>query len=304
MTTNQSNQTPSVVKKTSITDQVLEKVTQFEKMGQIKIPQNYSPENALKSAYLILLETKTMDKRPVLEACSSESIANALLKMIVQGLNPVKRQCSFIAYGNQLNLQREYAGSIALAKRLAGVKSVTSNAIFDGDEFTCEVNGETGRKLISKHIQTIESMGSNKVKGAYAIVELSDGTRAVEVMSMAQIQAAWNQGATKGTSPAHKNFPDQMAMKTVINRALKLLINSSDDSDLFDEEEQLVDQVQANVNHKIEQNANIAPLEFNHVDEIKDDMPPNAQPLEFNPNIEEVVEESTAKPTQTQGPLF
>jgi recombination protein RecT len=147
-------------------------------------------------------------------------------------------------------------------------------------------------------------MGSNKVKGAYAIVELADGLRAVEIMSMAQIQAAWNQGSTKGTSPAHKNFPDQMAMKTVINRALKLLINSSDDSDLFDEEEQLVDQVQANVNHKIEQNANIAPLEFNHVDEIKEDMPPNAQQLEFNPNIEAVVEDATSQPTQTQGPLF
>ena len=43
------------------------------------------------------------------------------------------------------------------------------------------------------------------------------------------------QGATKGGSPAHKNFGDEMAKKTVIGRACKILIGMSDDSALFDE---------------------------------------------------------------------
>jgi recombination protein RecT len=61
---------------------------------------------------------------------------------------------------------------------------------------------------------------------------LEDGTKNLEVMNMAQIRKAWDQGATKGNSPAHKNFPDQMCKKTVTNRAVKLLISSSDDSAL------------------------------------------------------------------------
>jgi recombination protein RecT len=38
----------------------------------------------------------------VLQACTRDSIANALLDMAVQGLNPAKKQGYFIAYGKQL----------------------------------------------------------------------------------------------------------------------------------------------------------------------------------------------------------
>ena len=53
-------------------------------------------------------------------------------------------------------------------------------------------------------------------------------------MTLAQIKAAWQQGATKGQSPAHKNFPAEMCKKTVIGRACKMVINSSDDAWLYD----------------------------------------------------------------------
>ena len=36
---------------------------------------------------------------------------------------------------------------------------------------------------------------------------MEDGTKYSEVMTMEQVRDAWNQGATKGQSPAHKNFP-------------------------------------------------------------------------------------------------
>ena len=49
-------------------------------------------------------------------------------------------------------------------------------------------------------------------------------------MTMDQIKKAWGQGATKGGSPAHKDFTEEMAKKTVINRACKRFINTSDDS--------------------------------------------------------------------------
>jgi recombination protein RecT len=73
----------------------------------------------------------------------------------------------------------------------------------------------------------------NKIVGAYATIQLSDGSTHVEIMNMNQIRQAWMQGATKGQSPAHKNFPDQMAIKTVISRGCKLFISSSDDSGLY-----------------------------------------------------------------------
>lgn len=218
----------------SIVDFTLNRIQELENTGSLQIPKDYSAPNALRAAWLLLQDTKDLNKQPVLNSCTRDSIANALLKMVVQGLNPIKRQCSFIAYGQTLTCQREYQGSIAIAKRY-GLKSIVANAVFSGDDFAFEVDIENGRKKITKHNSTFESFGG-AVKGAYSVIEMVDGTKNVEVMSMQQIQAAWNQGQSKGQSPAHKNFPDQMACKTVINRAVKTIINSSDDADLFDED--------------------------------------------------------------------
>lgn len=90
-------------------------------------------------------------------------------------------------------------------------------------------------KKIVEHSQSLENLDVNKVKGAYAILAMDDGRVVVEIMNINQIKQAWMQGATKGASPAHKNFSDEMAKKTVIGRACKLLIGMSDDAALFDE---------------------------------------------------------------------
>lgn len=218
--------------KEDISAQVLAKVDTFQRAGALRIPKNYSPENALKSAYIILSEPKNN----LLARCSKDSIAKALLKMVVYGLSPLKGQCYFIPYQDKLECTIDYTGNIALAKRYGGLKSVKANAIFEGDEFEFII-GTDGRRKVEKHKQTLQSIGT-PVVGAYAITELEDGTTDVEVMSIDMIQKAWAQGGAKGASPAHKNFTDQMAIKTVINRACKLLIRSSDDRVLYNGKEE------------------------------------------------------------------
>lgn len=219
----------------NVADAVLVKVAHFQQSKDIRLPADYSPENALKSAWLILLETQDMNKKPVLESCTKESIANALLNMVIQGLNPIKKQCAFIAYGDKLLMQREYHGTIALAKRFGGVMAVAGNVIYEGDEFKYSINPLTGYKCIVSHIQTLDNIDPNKIIGAYATLIMEHGDPYVEIMTIAQIRQAWGQGATKGQSPAHRNFPDQMCIKTVIGRACKLFISSSDDGALFDD---------------------------------------------------------------------
>lgn len=221
----------------SITDSVLAKVNQFKSGGELIIPNNYSPENALKSAYLILTEAKDKDYKPVFESCSRESIANTLLQMVVEGLSPLKGQCYFIPYSGKLQYQRSYQGAIALAKRYGDVKKVVGAAIFDGDKFKHEVNAETGVKKIIYHEQTLDNL-SNKIKGAYAIVTMNDGSVYVEIMNIKQITAAWNQRQGKGLTKAHENFSDQMAIKTVISRACKTFLSATDDSVLFEGKDQ------------------------------------------------------------------
>jgi len=243
--------------KRDITATVLSKVTSMVSTGELKIPHDYSPENALKSAYLVLSETKNAAGKTALEACTPASVSMALLKMVVWGLSPMKKQCDFIMYGDKLECSAEYTGNMALAKRWGGLVDVKASAVFEGDDFAFETDPSTGVKRITKHTQTLQSIGSEKVIGAYAVMTMADGSRWTEVMSIEQIRKSWGQGGTKGNSPAHKNFPDQMAIKTVINRACKLIIRSSDDSVLYSgEDREYVSPIEEQVAHEIKTEAN------------------------------------------------
>lgn len=232
---NQQSQQSVAVAQKDVVDSVLAKITKFEETGELVLPSNYSAANALKSAWLMLQETVDRNNKPALEVCSKESVANALLDMVVQGLSPIKKQCYFIVYGTKLQLMRSYLGTLAVAKRVAGVKVAAANCVYEGDKFVYAIDPSTGLKKIVEHSQSLENLDVNKVKGAYAILGMDDGRVVVEIMNINQIKQAWMQGATKGGSPAHKNFGDEMAKKTVIGRACKLLIGMSDDAALFDE---------------------------------------------------------------------
>lgn len=216
------------------TNAVLEHVQSLQEAGDLKLPENYAVGNQIKLAWLKIMEVTDRNGKPALEVCTKESIANALLEMVVQGLSVTKKQGDFIVYGNKLTFSLEYHGTIALARRLGGIVGVpTGNVIYEKDDFVFEIDSDTGRKKILKHKQDLRNIDNNKILGAYATLQLADGGTHVEIMTMTQIRQSWMQGAAKGQSPAHKNFPDQMAIKTVIGRACKLFITTSDDSGIY-----------------------------------------------------------------------
>lgn len=214
----------------TIVDSVQNRITEMQNKGSIELPNNYSVGNALKSAYLILQETQTSGKKPVLQACTQESIANSLLDMATQGLNPSKDQCYFIAYGNKLTMSRSYLGTIALTKRIKGVKDVKGYAVYKDDKFELGFDILTGKQKILEFCPGLNRDSKNLI-GAFALILGDNEILHTEYMDINQIHNAWNQGSMKGNSGAHKNFPDQMAIKTVINRACKFYVSTSDDSD-------------------------------------------------------------------------
>ncbi|NME63826.1 recombinase RecT [Clostridium cadaveris] len=253
------------VQEKNVTDKVLNRIKDLEAQGNISFPKSYSYSNALKSAYLMLSEATDKNGKPVLEVCSQASVINALLDMTIQGLSPAKKQCYFIPYGGKLQLSKSYLGNIAATKRLKGVKDVFANVIYEDDDFEYQFDLEIGVKKITKHEQKIENISLNKIKGAYAIVIREDAPNYVEVMTIEQIRNAWNQGYAKGNSGAHKNFTDEMAKKTVINRACKNFVCTSDDSDLLIdsinrtneyEPEDIIETTKTEVKEEIKEEAN------------------------------------------------
>lgn len=223
--TNQSNQ--MAVMQKDITDQVSNRISQLQDDG-LALPKDYNPQNALKAAWFKLQQTKDRSNRPALQVCTRSSIANALLDMVTQGLSPAKTQCYFIVYGNEVQLQRSYFGTIAAVKRLSSVKDIDAQVVHQGDEFAIGAD-DLGRIKVTKFVPKFENL-DKPIKGAFAFIELANGDVHYTVMTQKQIMTSWGQSRQHNVQ---QKFADEMAKRTVINRAAKMYINTSDDSDLL-----------------------------------------------------------------------
>lgn len=217
-----------------ITDVVLDKVTELEEQG-VQLPMNYNVANALKQAFFKINEVQLSYKEggglymekygntPVGKA----SVANSLLDMIQQGLNPGKNQCYFIAYGQKLQMSRSYFGTQTALKRLSDIEEVKAEVIHQGDVF--EIGSVENETVVTKFVPSFENL-DNPIVGAFATITKTDGTKAYTIMTKKQIDQSWSKAKVQ---KVQQEFPEEMAKRTVINRAAKPFINTSDDADLF-----------------------------------------------------------------------
>ena len=243
----------------SFIDGLVAQLKEKEKFG-LSFPKDYNYANELMGAYLVLKETVDKDKKPVLQSCSQVSIANSLMKMVRSGLSMQNGQCYPIAYGGKLNIQPSVYGNTCNARRL-GLKNISAMVIYDGDTFKYHI--EDGEITIDTHEQDFMNIDITKIKGAYAIAKMDDGTKHVEIMNMAMIKQAWKQGFgyRENGNGTHQNFTDQMCLKTVKHRCLKYILRTHGSEELnniyddYDKQEN-VDVVAEDVAYDIESNAN------------------------------------------------
>lgn len=256
----QGAQNASLVINNSFIDGLSAQLREKQQYG-LTFPADYNPTNALMGAYLILKETTDKNGKNILQSCSQASIANALMDMTTLGLNAGKKQGYFIAYGGKCQFQKSYFGNITLARR-NGLKKISAEVIYEGDTFKYHI--ENGEKVIDVHEQDFMNIDVDKVKGAYAVATMEDGSIKVEVMNISQLKKSWNQrmgGLKEDAGSTHAKFKDQMAKKTVINRLCKMIANTSTDGNISEISDRLdeiaeTDFVAADVAYEIEQNAN------------------------------------------------
>ena len=263
----------------NITDNVLNKIHQFQNNGQIYFPNNYSPENALKSAWLKLQEVKDKNGKLALETCTQPSIANALLNMVIQGLNPMKNQCYFIPFGNQLTLMR---------------KDITAEVIYEGDKVETEI--KRGKTTILSHTRSFENINKAKIVGAYATILYNNNIEESLLMTIDQIKMSWKKSKLNPESKdsTHSQFTEDMCKRTVINKICKYYINTKDDSNLnmikmaFETSDEELKE--SEVEYEIQENANkeLIDVETGEIQEIED-----------TASVENNVEDAT-----TEGPAF
>ncbi|HEO8110665.1 TPA: recombinase RecT [Streptococcus agalactiae] len=220
------------------------------------VPPNYSLGNALSNAYY---ELKNSSSGNLLSQCTDESIYISLLDMVAQGLSPAKKQCYFIKYGDKVQLRRSYFGTMKVVKELNEVKDIWAGVIFEGDVFKSEI--VNGRRRFVSHESDWENQ-DNPIKGAYCIIKDINNEEYLTIMTKKQIDKAWSKAKTKNVQI---DFPDQMAMRTVINRAAKSFINTSNDSSYFVE---ALNRTTENEYDNDRQVKDVTPQETNSLDDL------------------------------------
>ncbi|MFY0744806.1 RecT family recombinase [Solibacillus silvestris] len=287
-------------KQNAFVTKVADKIEQMQQLGQINLPENYSAVNALQAAYFTLTEVDFSSKVALIDKVTPESVAFALQDMAIQGLSVAKKQGYFVPYGNKLQFLRSYHGTQALLKRSAGVKDVWANIIWKGEEFEVEYN-ERGQLSFKAHKVDWKAATGKKedIEGAYCIIEKEDGTQHLTVMTMAEISTAWS---TSKNQSVQNKYPQEMAKRTVINRASKSFINTSDDSDLLVETMNRTDadeheRKDMGLVEEVRQNANRIPLDISPEPQAGGRAPADM-------STGEIVHEGTTYPPHVEQPNF
>ncbi len=196
----------------------------------LNLPPDYSVSNALTAAFLRLQTVESRSHVPALQCCTPNSIIQSLMNMVTQGLSPAKDQCYFIVYGHELQMRRSYFGTVAALLRLNNIKDVDAQVIYEGDRVTTTVD-EHGHLVLDTENTSLDwTNQDNEMLGAYAVVTTSDGVDHLTIMTAKQIKVSWSQAQT---DKVQNKFGSEMAKRTVLNRAAKLYVNTSDDSDLL-----------------------------------------------------------------------
>ncbi|WP_270986971.1 recombinase RecT [Streptococcus agalactiae] len=248
------------------------------------VPPNYSLGNALSNAYY---ELKNSSSGNLLSQCTDESIYISLLDMVAQGLSPAKKQCYFIKYGDKVQLRRSYFGTMKVVKELNEVKDIWAGVIFEGDVFKSEI--VNGRRRFVSHESDWENQ-DNPIKGAYCIIKDINNEEYLTIMTKKQIDKAWSKAKTKNVQI---DFPDQMAMRTVINRAAKSFINTSNDSSYFVE---ALNRTTENEYDNDRQVKDVTPQETNSLDDLIGHQNENKDaPI----NLKDVTEDLHSEPEKT-----
>ena len=221
-----------------VTQVVSDRVEEMIRTGKIDLPEGYSAHNAIMNAWLILQQTQTKNKQPVLEACTRPSIMQSLFDMVVQGLDPSRHHGYFIAYGQQLVFQKSYLGHKMLAKRLdPRIYDIPAEVIWPEDDFQYEI--DRGQKKIVRHVQSLDNIGNSKTpKGAYAqAIDHQGNVMSTLIMTWEQIKAAWSKskmnpvntdGSLKPDS-THAQFLEDMTKKTVLGKLSRHFVATSVD---------------------------------------------------------------------------
>lgn len=158
-----------------------------------------------------------------LSRCSTSSLVTCIVACAQLGIEPGDntQRAYLIPRGGECTLMIGYRGLIELAYRSGTIESIDAQVIYDGDEYQIDLG--TDPRVV--HRPTLENRG--EMVGVYAVIHVRGASvPIVEVMDLKTIDKI--RRAAGSRSPAWRDWPEEMAKKSVIKRPLKRVPLSSD----------------------------------------------------------------------------
>ena len=169
-------------------------------------------------------------KNGYLRKSTKQSLLQSVINIAQTGLtlNPVAKEAFLIPRkaGNEIrcHLEPSYVGLVKLLTDAGSVTSITTQLVYENDEFTINLASDDP----VKHIPAMKDRGN--IIGVYALARLATGEKQVEWMEIEEVNKirdtsdsykAWKQDNSK--SSIWNTYYGEMVRKTVLKRMYKYL---------------------------------------------------------------------------------
>jgi recombination protein RecT len=169
------------------------------------------------SLRLIKRAVLTFNASPSLHACPPDVFIRCVIRAAELGLAIDGKLCYVVNYKGTFQVQADYKGLVAVAKRSGQIRDCKAEVVYRGDHFRYEhVNGQD----ILEHAPELHNPDRGPVVAAYASFILPDGSFRACVMTRAEIDKIQKMAPSKGGPWA--TWWEEMARKCPVRRGLKL----------------------------------------------------------------------------------
>lgn len=226
---------------------VEEKVEPKQEMTTIEEPKSITPVQQVQANVIKFTRQKLGEKRAAefatqvaLIARENTKIAQAIVANPDSFLtaylasakldlmpNTPEQYAYIIPYGDKVQFQTGYRGLLQLARRSGEIKTINAELVFEGDDFDVQYGSE--RKITHKPAFDVNRTDYTKVKFAYATALLTNGEVQFAVMTRDELDKVQRTVKAQSTDTPWKQWPERMALKTVLKRLTQLLPTSTED---------------------------------------------------------------------------
>lgn len=245
------------------------------------LPQDI-PLETFKAAIMLYLS----EHQDALRECSPQSLRECALKSGMQGLLP-GRDCHWLPFSDkrkgplkQATFVPTYEGIILALERTGKVRKAFAQAVYSRDVFVIDYLADT-----FSH-QPVLSAERGTLTCFYGCIVLQDGTKHVQVMSLAEIDAI------KAKAPAHDTGPWSthyvaMGRKTALKQAAKYVQLTPQITQMLDDddERERLDQSPARIQGLITEMWGDEPTP-NAIGQISPENAPNFSPGVSTPSLQ------------------